>query len=196
MSNTFTSSQSPIQTTPTLPNTLTQHNTNVMLFFPFLFFSGQSIYDIEERLSRPRHLPASLVPPSRSTSVPPTTDGRESDGGGSSTTTTHYTLRGRAASPASSIESPVGGAATQPVIRGHLPPRPMSPRYFRPPPGGGPHFRGPGPPPPWVRGPRPPFDPRFSPRGMPRRHPMGPRGPPGFHSPRSRLPGGKNHFLI
>ena len=64
----------------------------------------------------------------------------------------------------------------------------MSPRYFRPPPGltGGPPHHLRGAPPPWNRGFRPPsFEPRFSPRCMPRRHPMVPRGPPS----RYRLPG-------
>ena len=157
------------------------------------------MYEFEDqsRLSRPRHLPSSLVPPSRSTSVPPTTDGRESNGA------SQYALpredHRRSASPAGSLigvepptlnpphipqqPQPHRGGAGGPLA-GH-PPRSMSPRYFRPPPGvGPPHFRGPGPP--WGRGPRPPFDPRFSPRGPPRRHPMGPRGPPGY---RSRMPG-------
>ena len=172
-----------------------------ILFSYSFFFSGQSLYEFEDqRLSRPRHLPSSLVPPSRSTSVPPTTDGRESNGA------SHYALpredHRRSASPAGSLigEPPIlnpphiaqqqpyrGGPAGGPLA--HPPTRSMSPRYFRPPPGvGPPHFRGPGPP--WGRGPRPPFDPRFLPRGPPRRHPMGPRGPPGYHpGHRSRMPG-------
>ena len=148
------------------------------------------------RLSRPRALSkmptASVLPPSgvvmqhvapRSVSVPP----GGATGSGS-----------RTASPGGGsmgAGSPVTGVCSLPLSSGaprgppYALPRSMSPRYFRPPPGtaGGPpppHLRGA--PPPWARGFRPPpFDPRFSPRGMPRRHPMGPRGPP----PRYRLPG-------
>ena len=182
-------------------------------------FSGQSMYEFEDqRLSRPRHLPSSLIPPSRSTSVPPgsTTDGRGEPNGAATSHHYHAPLppredHRRSASPAGSLigeqQPPVmhpnpqiaqqqhhhphrgGGAGGGGGPLAH-PPRSMSPRYFRPPPGvGPPHFRGPGPP--WGRGPRPPgFDPRFSPRGPPRRHPMGPRGPPGYHpGHRSRMPG-------
>jgi len=181
--------------------------------------NGQSMYEFEDqRLSRPRHLPSSLIPPSRSTSVPPgsTTDGRGESNGAATSHHYHAPLppredHRRSASPAGSLigeqQPPVmhpnpqiaqqqhhhphrgGGAGGGGGPLAH-PPRSMSPRYFRPPPGvGPPHFRGPGPP--WGRGPRPPgFDPRFSPRGPPRRHPMGPRGPPGYHpGHRSRMPG-------
>ena len=176
------------------------------------------MYEFEDqRLSRPRHLPSSLIPPSRSTSVPPgsTTDGRGEPNGAATSHHYHAPLppredHRRSASPAGSLigeqQPPImhpnpqiaqqqhhhphrgGGAGGGGGPLAH-PPRSMSPRYFRPPPGvGPPHFRGPGPP--WGRGPRPPFDPRFSPRGPPRRHPMGPRGPPGYHpGHRSRMPG-------
>lgn len=152
-----------------------------MSIFYTYTFSGQSSFEVEsasERLSRPRALP-SPVPPARSTSVPPPSEDYMSPANGYGSSSGHAL---RPSSPASSTGSP----STSLPPRGH--PRMMSPRYFRPPPGVGPpqpHLRA-GPPPPWARGFRPPFDPRFSPRGMPRRPPI--RGQ-GFPPSRPRLPG-------
>merc|ERR1712223_1332545 len=73
--------------------------------------NGQSMYEFEDqRLSRPRHLPSSLIPPSRSTSVPPgsTTDGRGESNGAATSHHYHAPLPPRedprrSASPAGSL---------------------------------------------------------------------------------------------
>ena len=147
------------------------------------------------RLSRPRALSkiAATAPPCgvvmqhapRSISVPP--GGATGNGSRTASPSGGSVGSGSPVTAVCSLPLNSGGAPRAPAP--YALPRSVSPRYFRPPPGtaGGPpppHLRGA--PPPWARGFRPPpFDPRFSPRGMPRRHPMGPRGPP----PRYRLPG-------
>ena len=155
------------------------------------FRSGQSPSEVESvresrRLSRPRGLPEAMAPPTaRSTSTPPSSKMFSVGSAGSSMespTLSQSAYRSNSGGPVGHPGHhfpPPQGAGGHPIGA-----RSMSPRMFRPPPG----MRGP--PPPWAaRGFRPPFDPRFSPRGLPRRH-MGPRPPPRHRPPgkKSRVP--------